>query len=242
MVEIKKLNKHFGRLHVLKDVDLEFSKGQSIALIGPNGCGKTTLIKSILGMVLPESGSIFFEGKSIALSQHYRSEIGYMPQIGRYPENMRVGQVIDTLVELRNHTRDLDTDLHQAYKIREIANKRMNTLSGGTRQKVSATLAFMFDPKVLILDEPTAGLDPLASEILKEKILLERKKDKLMLITSHLLSELDEIISEVVFMQEGSVKFHQSTERIKEATSEKSLAKAISTLLKNEQNHQIYSH
>ena len=89
-------------------------------------------------------------------------------------------------------------------------DKQMRTLSGGTTQKSECVLAFLFNPEVLILDEPTAGLDPLASEILKEKS-LKKKKGKLIFITSHLLSELDDLITEIIFMQEGEVHFHKKS-------------------------------
>lgn len=233
MIDIDNVFKNFGKLSVLKNISLTCSQGQSIALIGPNGCGKTTLIKSILSMVLPDQGSILFEGKNIRENYTYRSQIGYMPQIGRYPDNMNVGQVFETIRELRRNAPVIDEDLYHAYKIREILGKRMATLSGGTRQKVSACLAFLFAPKALILDEPTAGLDPLASEILKEKIIAEKQNNKLVMITSHLLSELDELVSEVIFMQEGVVLFHQKTEQLKSETQEKTLSKAISNILKN---------
>jgi Cu-processing system ATP-binding protein len=235
MIDVIAVHKKFGKLEALHDVNLRCMRGQSIALIGPNGCGKTTLIKSMLNMVLPSKGSIHFNGKDIKGDYQYRSAIGYMPQIGRYPENMNVGQVLDTIKGLRQSAGALDEDLYQAYKIQSILDKRMATLSGGTRQKVSATLAFMFNPDVLILDEPTAGLDPLASEILKEKIITEKVKNKLILITSHLLSELDEIVSEVIFMQEGIVRFHKDTTLLKAETGKETIAKAISTILRQQQ-------
>lgn len=112
-------------------------------------------------------------------------------------------------------------------------DKKMRTLSGGTTQKVSATIAFLFNPNILILDEPTAGLDPLASETLKEKIIAEKQKGKLILITSHLLSELDELISHVVFMNEGQVKFHKTIEDLKNTTGEQKISKAIANVLKS---------
>ena len=112
----------------------------------------------------------------------------------------------------------------------------MRTLSGGTTQKVSAILAFLFDPEVLILDEPTAGLDPLASEILKDKIIKEREKGKLILITSHLLSELDDMITQIIFMQEGKVHFHKTIVDLLESTNEQKISKAIAKILKKENN------
>ena len=235
MIEIKNINKKFGKLDVLKSVSLSCKSGECIALIGPNGCGKTTLIKSILGMVLPDKGSIEFNGKSILGEYIYRENIGYMPQIGRYTDNMTIGQIIDMIKKIRNSNHDLDEDLLNAFELEKMFDKQMRTLSGGTTQKVSAVLAFLFNPEVLILDEPTAGLDPLASEILKEKIIKEKEKGKLIFITSHLLSELDDLITEIIFMQEGEVHFHKKVDDLKAETNETKISKAIASILKQKQ-------
>jgi Cu-processing system ATP-binding protein len=234
MIEIKKLSKNFGNLQVLKQVDLDCRKGECIALIGPNGCGKTTLIKSILGMVIPTSGTITFNGSNIKRDFQYRKHIGYMPQIGRYPDNMKIGQIIEMMKDIRNTGTSTDEDLLKAFNLESFFDKRMRTLSGGTTQKVSATLAFLFNPEVLILDEPTAGLDPIASEILKEKIIMEKQKGKLILVTSHLLSELDDLITQLIFMQDGQVKFHKPVEMLKTETGEGKISKAIAHILKKE--------
>ena len=238
MIEIKNIYKKFGKLEVLNDINLSFKKGECIALIGPNGCGKTTLIKSILGMVIPSKGDILFNEKSILKEFKYREQIGYMPQIGRYPDYMTVGQIIEMIKKIRNSDQVLDEDLVKAFELEKIVDKQMRTLSGGTTQKVSATLAFLFNPEVLILDEPTAGLDPLASEILKEKIIKEKEKGKLILITSHLLSELDDLITQIIYMQDGTVHFHQSIADLLESTNEQKISKAIAKILKNKSNEQ----
>lgn len=238
MIEIKNIYKKFGKLEVLNNVNLSFKKGECIALIGPNGCGKTTLIKSILGMVIPSKGDILFNEKSILKEFKYREQIGYMPQIGRYPDYMTVGQIIEMIKQIRNSDQVLDEDLVHAFQLEKIVDKQMRTLSGGTTQKVSATLAFLFNPEVLILDEPTAGLDPLASEILKEKIIKEKEKGKLILITSHLLSELDDLITQIIYMQDGTVHFHQSIADLLESTNEQKISKAIAKILKNKSNEQ----
>lgn len=232
MIEVKNIAKKFGKLQVLNDVTLTMKKGECIAMIGPNGCGKTTLIKSILGMVLPNSGEIFFDNKSIYKDIEYRKNIGYMPQIGRYPENMTIGQIINMVKGIRNSEEALDEELYHSFEIEKLLDKKMRTLSGGTTQKVSATLAFLFNPAVLILDEPTAGLDPLASEILKEKIIKERKNGKLILITSHLLSELDDLISEIIFLQDGHLIFHKSVDQLKTDTKEDKISSSIIHVLK----------
>ncbi len=231
MIAINNITKKFGKLKALDNVSVSCPRGECIALIGPNGSGKTTLIKSILGMVVPDSGTITFKGQNIANSWQYRSQIGYMPQIGRYPENMTIGQVLDMMNDIRPQDGRRDNDLLNQYDFKSLLNKRMRTLSGGTRQKVSAALAFMFDPEVLILDEPTAGLDPVASEILKQKIIAEKKSGKLVLITSHILSELDDLATQVIYMQDGKLIFHKPIELLKNETGETKLSKAIASVM-----------
>lgn len=233
MIEVKNLTKKFSKFTALDDLNLTFTNGKSIALIGPNGCGKTTLIKSILGLNVIETGDILVDGKSVKDDYLYRQDIGYMPQIGRYPENMSIGQTIKMIKDTRKISEThLDTELLENFELEKMYGKKMGTLSGGTTQKVSAVLAFMFDPKVIILDEPTAGLDPLASEILKNKIIKEKNRGKLIIITSHLLSELDDIVSEIVFMNEGKIIVQQSvTDLMNERKSEK-ISESIISILK----------
>ena len=233
MIEVKNLTKKFGKFTALDDLNLSFTNSKSIALIGPNGCGKTTLIKSILGLNVIETGDILVDGKSVKDDYRYRKDIGYMPQIGRYPENMSIGQTIKMIKDTRKISEThLDTELLENFELEKMYDKKMGTLSGGTTQKVSAVLAFMFDPKVIILDEPTAGLDPLASEILKNKIIKEKNRGKLIIITSHFLSELDDIVSEIVFMNEGKIIVQQSvTDLMTERKSEK-ISESIISILK----------
>ena len=231
MIVAKNITKKFGKVYALNDVTVTCNKGECIALIGPNASGKTTFIKCLLGMVVPQSGAINFDNNSIAHNWLYRNRIGYMPQIGRYPENMSIGQVFNLMKDIRKPIGSADEELVKKFKLDVIMQKRMRTLSGGTRQKVSAALAFLFNPDVLILDEPTAGLDPVSSEILKEKIIKEKNKGKLILITSHVLSELDDLVTEVIYMQEGRVGFQKSLSILMQQTGEQKLAKAIAKVM-----------
>ncbi|HLW50359.1 MAG TPA: ABC transporter ATP-binding protein [Sphingobacteriaceae bacterium] len=241
MIHLDHISKKFGKFKALNNINLTFEKGECLALIGPNGCGKTTLIKSILGMVIPSEGNIQFDGKDIKNDWSYREKIGYMPQIGRYPENMTIGQVLNMMKDIRKVPENkLDLEVAELFEIDGLLDKKMSTLSGGTRQKVSACLAFMFDPKVLILDEPTAGLDPVSVELLKEKILREKAKNKLIIITSHVLSELDDLVTQVVYMFEGRVAFHKSLQQLKMDTGEGKLSKAIAHIMMNQQKQMHY--
>ncbi len=235
MIRIESISKRFRKLQVLDNINATFTSGEVISLIGPNGSGKTTLIKSILGMVRPDSGKIIVDDTPINGDPTYREKIGYMPQIGRYPDNMRIGQLFKMLRNIRNVPESkTDNDLITRFELEKIAEKPMRTLSGGTRQKVSAAIAFLFNPPVLILDEPTAGLDPLSSEILKEKIIEEKKKNKLILITSHILSDLDEITTHIMYLQEGKMLFFKDIETLKEETGELRLGKAIARVMKGD--------
>ena len=233
MLESIQLTKSFGKLQALQGMSAQMNAGQAISLIGPNGSGKTTFIKCLLGLVIPDGGQVTLRGQSVLGGWDYRRHIGYMPQIGRYPDHMRIGQLFDMVQEIRRGTfGHLDDDLIQAFDIRKLAHKTMRTLSGGTRQKVSACLAFLFDPEVLVLDEPTAGLDPVSSEVLKEKVLAEKAKGKLILLTSHILSDLDELTTDVMYLMDGKLRFYQPIEQLKIQTGEEKLHRAIASVMK----------
>lgn len=235
MIRIEHIDKKFKKVTALSDVSALLTNSQVVSLIGPNGSGKTTLIKCILGLVKPGSGRIFFGDKLINGACDYRNDIGYMPQIGRYPDNMKMGQLFEMLKNIRGaEPEKLDNDLIRQFDLCTMFEKPMRTLSGGTRQKVSAAIAFLFNPKVLILDEPTAGLDPLSSEILKQKILKEKDKNKLILITSHILSDLDELTTHVMYMQEGKLLFFKDIGTLQEETGEIRLGKAIASIMRGD--------
>ncbi|GAA0564598.1 ABC transporter ATP-binding protein [Chitinophaga japonensis] len=234
MIEIIQLTKSFGRCKALDNISLSMQQGQAISLLGPNGSGKTTLIKSILGLVIPEKGTIRINGQAVKKDWAYRSNIGYMPQIGRYPENMTIEQVINMIREIRRDHTVYDEDLLKGFGLDKVRHKMMRNLSGGTRQKVSASLAFLFSPGIYILDEPTAGLDPVSSELLKDKIAQELSRGKLVLITSHVLSDLEGIASHIVYLQDGRLMFYKSVEALQATTGEERLNKVIARVMQTE--------
>jgi len=232
MIDVRHLQKSFGPLQALNDLSVRLDSGRAVSLLGPNGSGKTTFLKCLLGLVVPDSGEICFNGKPIRNDWAYREQVGYMPQFGRYPDQLKIRQVFAMMKDLRkNSAPRLDEELIDAFGLLPLLDKPMRSLSGGTRQKVSACLAFLFDPPVLILDEPTAGLDPLAAERLKAKIQREKERGKLILLTSHILSDLDELTTDLMYLQDGRLQFFQPIGWLKTRTGEEKLGRAIARLM-----------
>jgi Cu-processing system ATP-binding protein len=231
MIQISSLAKRFGRVEVLRGVDLRIARGRVVGLVGPNGAGKTTLIKTILGLIRADSGTIRIDGEPIGDDVAYRADIGYMPQIARFPENLSAPELFAMLRDLRGASTALDEELVTKLGLESQLDKPLRVLSGGTRQKVNACLAFLFRPKTLILDEPTAGLDPLSSAILKDKILAARAEGTTVVITSHIMSELEELCDDVAFLLDGLVRYMGPVCELTSTTRQVNLERAIAALM-----------
>ena len=233
MIKITDLYKSYGKLEVLRNINLELEDGLVYGIVGPNASGKTTLIKTILGLVKPSGGEIEFNGHLINGDCNYRSELGYMPQFPRFPDNLSIKEIFDLIRDLRGNPTDIDIDLIEQFKLQKEMAKISKNLSGGTLQKVGAVIAFLFNPQTLILDEPTAGLDPISSSILKDKILNDRKKGKTFILTSHIISEIEELADQIIFLLDTEIYFQGSVERFKDHTQEKKLERAIAKIMKD---------
>ncbi|MGB5363783.1 MAG: ABC transporter ATP-binding protein [Aureibaculum sp.] len=233
MIEVKDLYKTFGKVEVLKGLDLSIKKGGIFAVLGPNGSGKTTLIKCILGMVIPNKGIIEINNESIIKKHQYRNDIDYLPQIANFPSNLSVTELIEMIKNLRPKS-TYDTELIKVFRLENFLDKKLGNLSGGTRQKVNLVLAFMFDSELVILDEPTTGLDPISLIKLKEIINKEKQKGKTILITSHIMSFVEEVADEIVFLLDGKIYFKGTIKKLKEDTNQKNLEQAIATILLKE--------
>jgi len=227
MIQIRHLSKAFGSLRVLDDVSLDIRRGSVTAILGPNASGKSTLLKCILGLVNPGHGSILIDDEPITGRWHYRAKVGYMPQIARLPEHLTVAELFTMLRDLRGEERDNDIELFARYQLGDMGAKHLGTLSGGTRQKILAAVAFLFSPTLLILDEPTVGLDPIATTIFKDKVRKERNNGRTILLSSHLVNEVEEMADEIIYLQDGKPLFSGTMADLKQRTAEARLDRAL---------------
>jgi Cu-processing system ATP-binding protein len=230
MIQIAGITKRFGHNQVLDGVNLILSPGRITAVVGPNAAGKSTLIKCILGLTRPDDGVILVNGKPIDDEGAYRSAIGYMPQIARLPDNISGQDLLDMIIDLRGSPVVHD-DLIHLFGLGPHLRKPLRTLSGGTRQKINAAIALLFAPPVLILDEPSAGLDPVSAGILKDRLRQERERGATVVLTSHVLSEIDELADDVAFLTDGRIRFSGPIHDLKRETRQFTLERAIAHVL-----------
>ena len=230
MIEFKNLHKSFGKLVVLNDLDLNINEGGIFAILGPNGSGKTTLIKCLLGMVIPHKGKITYNNKSVLGKWDYRNDLNYLPQIANFPPNLTVKELMEMVKNLRPKQSN-EEDLIKLFGLDDSLQKKLGNLSGGTKQKVNIVLTFMFDSDLIILDEPTNGLDPIALIHLKELIQKEKTKGKTILITTHIMSFVNEVADEIVFLLDGKIYFKGTVDELKKQTNNDNLEHAIANLI-----------
>jgi Cu-processing system ATP-binding protein len=231
MIEFRGVTKQFGAASVLRGVDLRVRRGRVMGLVGPNGAGKTTLIKILLGLAHPTGGDVRVDGVPIAGEDAYRAKIGYMPQIARFPENLTARELFDTVRGLRREVTDVDDEMIEAFELAPHLDKPLRVLSGGTRQKVNATLALLFRPPGFVLDEPTSSLDPLSSSLLKDKLLARRQDGATVLVTSHVMAELEELCDDVALLLDGVVRYVGPVRELTAHTRQANLERAIASLM-----------
>lgn len=231
MIKIKGLRKSFGSLQVLNDLTLHIPDGQATGIVGPNGAGKTTLIKHLLGLVKPDEGDIEVNNVHLNGSCEYRRYIGYMPQMARYPENMRLSELVDFIITIRGEQPVYQEELIDLFELKKEMDKPLRTLSGGTKQKAGALIALMFDAPILILDEPTAGLDPKSSYRFKQWIKREKDRGKTILLTTHIMSEIEELADHIILLVEGRVRYHGKQSEFIQLNEEQRLEGAVAKIL-----------
>ncbi len=241
MIRIQNMSKSFGKQNVLRGINLELNHpGKITAILGPNGSGKTTLIKSLLGIVLPDQGMIELFGKNVQNNYTYRSQIGYLPQIARFPENLSVAELIELIKDIRGPGAN-EEKLIQRFGLNPFLDKRLSHLSGGTKQKVNLSLAFMYDTPLLMLDEPSSGLDPLAMQRLRQLLDEQKQKGKMILVTTHIMSLVEEIADEIIFLLDGHIHFQGTKEALKDRYQESNVERAIAKILETPKARDVNS-
>jgi Cu-processing system ATP-binding protein len=228
------VGKRYGALWALRHVDCTFHAGEVVMLIGPNASGKTTLIKSLLGLVSPTEGRIMVNGEVIGSDPAYRKAIGYMPQISQFPATLTIGQLLEMMADIRELGKDqLEDSLVEELGLVAQLDKRLSTLSGGTKQKVSAVLALRTRPDILVMDEPTAGLDPVSSKRVLQRAAAVRDAGGTVLITSHLMEEVESLADRVAYLEDGTLKFLLPVREILERTGAKRVSEALPGMLES---------
>lgn len=231
-MQLRGLCKSFGRHPVLRSIDLDLEPGRITAIVGPNGSGKSTLIRIVLGLVRPDAGRVLLHGTVLDGDPSWRRSVGYMPQLPRFPDHLTGREVLALLADLRRAEGPPDDALIDAFDLRPDLDKRLATLSTGTRQKLNAVIAFRFRPPVLILDEPTAGLDPVAAAVLKDRLRREREGGRAIALTTHVMAEVEEMADTVAFLLDGSLRFVSAPADVRRDTGEDTLERGIARIMR----------
>lgn len=232
MIRIENLNKTFNKQKVLFNLNLEFQKDKIYCLIGPNGSGKTTFVKCLLGLVIPDKDSkIYFEDKEIRYNLSQFFDVGYIPQFPLFPQNLKVKELIDYLLSFENYKNEINEKdlIIERFGIQTFYEKKISELSGGMKQKINILQCFMKKRNFYILDEPTASLDPYHSYLLKQ-IIKERKKNSYILYITHNLAEVEELADQMVVLIDGKLKLNEVPKQFIKMQNSTNLEEALSKI------------
>jgi Cu-processing system ATP-binding protein len=231
MLVIEGLEKRYGRKEILRGIDLSIHEPGIHAVLGPNGSGKTTIMKSVLGMVIPNKGKILFNGVNIKNNIEYRKNIDYVPQIAHYPQNIILQEMYRLIEDIRGMKPRRKDELIALFKLEAHLDKRIGALSGGTLQKLNLSLAMMFDSPFLILDEPTTGLDPVAMIALKSMLLEEVKRGKIILLTTHMIDFVETMANRITFLLDGQIYYNGTLSELKHQYGDQNMEQVIAQIL-----------
>lgn len=217
MIIVKNVSKQYGNFCALKNINLEMTHGV-YGLLAPNGAGKTTLIKMLSTLIFPSEGEILYEGKNIQdMDEEYRTLLGYLPQQFGFYKNYTPKQYLLYLAALKGIEKreavSIIPDILDKVALRDVMNKKMRKFSGGMIQRVGIAQALLNDPKILILDEPTAGLDPKERARFRH-LLSELARDRLVIISTHIVSDIESIANEIIMIKNQQILIKDSVEMI----------------------------
>ena len=216
-IEIENLTKEFGTLTALDNVVLELEKGQIVGLLGPNGSGKTTLIKIMNGLLTPTAGTVSINGINPGIET--KRIVAYLPDRNSLPEYMTTRQLIElyqdffddfNIVKAETMISELGIDMTQ----------QMKRMSKGTKEKLQLCLVMAREAEVYLLDEPIGGVDPATRDYILRTIISNYNEDAVVIISMHLISDIESVLDDVIFLKEGKVVLHKKAEDIREETGE----------------------
>lgn len=220
ILECKKLRKSYKLNNALNDIDLSIKGNKIIGLLGPNGSGKTTLIKLAVGLLKPTSGEILIDGKPIGVET--KEIISYLPDRDYLDKNQNVDSLIKLFEDFYpDFNKKIALQMFQDLKID--TTKKFKALSKGNREKVQLILAMSREAKLYLLDEPIAGVDPVTRDYILNTIIKNYNKDATLLISTHLINDVEKILDEVVFVNNGDILLHDTVENIKSKNENKSI-------------------
>lgn len=205
MIEVKGLSKEYGRVKAVQDVTLAIEEGEVFGLIGPNGAGKTTLIKMLVGLTSQTSGDIFINGvKDGGRVKEIRKKLGYLPENVAFYDNLTALETLGFFAEIRNIPRETCLRILNTVGL-DASNKRVRDYSKGMRQRLGLAVALLGEPRILIFDEPTAGLDPRGVRDFQKMIKNLKRKGVTVVLSSHVLREIQEVVDRIGIMSNGRI-------------------------------------
>jgi len=213
ILECKSVTKKYSNFVALSNVDLTLERGRIIGLLGPNGSGKTTLLKLINGLLVPDSGKLYIDGKEPGVET--KKIISYLPEKTYLADWMKITQVIELFQDFYE-----DFDSKKAYEMLTDlsidSNKQLKTLSKGTKEKVQLILVMSRKADMYCLDEPIGGVDPASRDYILNTIIKNYNENATVLISTHLIADIEKVLDEVVFLKEGVITLHSSVDDVRQ--------------------------
>ena len=212
LIQIQNLNKSFGKKQVLKNINLNIQSGKIIGLLGPNGSGKTTLIKILNGLLKDYQGSVFIDHQPVGVQS--KEIISNLPDEPYFENWMTTTNALNLFKDLYQDF-DMDKALYLMDKMKLEKNVKIKSLSKGMKEKFQLVLVMSRKAKIYILDEPIGGVDPAARDFILEIILNNYAEDAVVIMSTHLIADIEKIFDEVVFIKDGEIVLHEDSEELR---------------------------
>ena len=231
ILEVKNLTKNFGKFVAVDNISFSLKEGEILGLLGPNGAGKTTTIQMLLGVLTPTSGSIKYFGKELSKNrEEILEELNFSSTYTNFPWELSVKEILHytSFLYAINDRRNKMQEIIEKFRLLEILNSRMSDLSAGQLTRVNLAKAFINDPKILLLDEPTASLDPEVAKLVRNFILEQQKKKNVSVIfTSHNMQEVEQLCDRILFINTGKIVADDTPENLMKTLDETTVSLVI---------------